>query len=75
MLNVVTSGASIRLIIRNDSGPSRRSTAIQGGESRKVGPGDIIVIPTGVPHQFTSIDKTITYTVIRVDADRALPLK
>lgn len=29
-----------------------RGSKIRGGESRKIGPGDIIRIPPGTPHQF-----------------------
>jgi mannose-6-phosphate isomerase-like protein (cupin superfamily) len=33
-----------------------RGTAIEGGESRKLGPGDVIRIPANTPHQFV-LDK------------------
>jgi mannose-6-phosphate isomerase-like protein (cupin superfamily) len=29
-----------------------RGTAVEGGESKKVGPGDIVRIPPNTPHQF-----------------------
>jgi mannose-6-phosphate isomerase-like protein (cupin superfamily) len=57
------------------SGPSLRGTALRGAESRHVGPGDIVIIPSGVGHIFSSIDGTIKYVVVRVDPDRVLPLK
>lgn len=57
------------------SGPSQRGASIREGESRRVGPGDIVIIPPGVAHLFTQIDGTIKYAVVRVDPDRVLPLK
>jgi mannose-6-phosphate isomerase-like protein (cupin superfamily) len=51
------------------AGPSVRGT-IQGGESRRMGPGDVVVIPPGVPHRFSSLEGTITYMVTRIEAPR-----
>lgn len=49
------------------AGPSVRGT-IQGGESRRMGPGDVVVIPPGLPHRFSSLEGTITYLVTRIEA-------
>ena len=39
-----------------------RSSAISGGEERHIVPGDMIIVPAGVPHWVRSIDgKEITY--------------
>jgi len=43
-----------------------RSTALKGGESRKVGKGDVVVLQPGTPHWFASIDGAITYLESRV---------
>lgn len=48
-------------------GPSQRGTVINGGETRHVGVGDVVVIPAGTPHMFTSLEGTIVYSVIRID--------
>ena len=56
-------------------GPSMRGGPLENGESRKVGPGDIIIVPAGVPHWFSSIDGAIRYSVVRVDSDKLLPPK
>lgn len=56
-------------------GPSMRGGALENGESRKVGPGDMIIVPAGVPHWFSSIDGAIRYSVVRVDPDKLLPPK
>jgi mannose-6-phosphate isomerase-like protein (cupin superfamily) len=39
----------------------------QGGESRRVAPGDIIIIPAGTPHGFSELDGPISYLVFRFD--------
>jgi mannose-6-phosphate isomerase-like protein (cupin superfamily) len=49
------------------AGPSVRGT-IQGGESRRMGPGDVVVIPPGLPHRFSKLEGTITYMVTRIEA-------
>jgi hypothetical protein len=51
------------------AGPSIRGT-IEGGESRPIGPGDVVVIPPGLPHRFSKLDGTITYLVTRIEAPR-----
>ena len=51
------------------AGPSTRGT-IPGGETRPIGPGDVVVIPPGVPHRFSHLDGDITYLVTRIEAPR-----
>ena len=55
------------------AGASVSGTSIRGSETRKVGVGDIIIIPSGVPHFFSSLDSDMKYFVVRVDPDRVLP--
>ena len=57
------------------NGPSVDGTGLEGGESRRVGPGDVVVIPAGVGHYFSSVDGSIRYLVVRVDLDKVVPLK
>lgn len=61
--------------VTETNGPSQRSSTMLNGESRHVGPGDVIIIPAGVTHWFTSVDGSIRYLVVRVDVDRVLPLR
>lgn len=42
----------------------------QGGESRRVGPGDVIIIPAGTPHSFSELDGPISYLVFRFEPER-----
>lgn len=42
-----------------------RGTGIAGGETRHVTKGDILVIPTGIPHWLSKIDGEIIYLVVK----------
>jgi mannose-6-phosphate isomerase-like protein (cupin superfamily) len=55
------------------NGPGGNGTAGQGAYSRRVGPGDIIIIPPGVLHAFSQITDQVTYLSVRPDPDRVLP--
>jgi len=55
------------------NGPGGNGTAGQGAYSRKVGAGDIVIIPPGVLHAWSQIPDHVTYLSIRPDPDRALP--
>ena len=56
------------------NGPSTEGSSIQNGVSRKIGPGDVVIIPPNTPHWFSEIrtDK-IVYLVVRIDPHRVLP--
>ena len=54
-------------------GPSTTGQATQGGQSRHVGPGDVIIVPPGVAHWFSKVDTDMNYLVVRVDGDHILP--
>jgi uncharacterized RmlC-like cupin family protein len=44
-----------------------RGSSISGGVSRKIGPGDIIRIPAGTPHQFIlAKGRTLSYFAIKI---------
>ena len=61
--------------VRLEDGPGASGTSIQGGVSRRIKAGDVVVIPAGVPHWFSAIEGSITYVVVRVDPDRILAAK
>ena len=49
------------------SGPSEvRGKEIAGGVERKLVKGDVMVIPSGVPHWFKEVNGTINYFVVKV---------
>jgi mannose-6-phosphate isomerase-like protein (cupin superfamily) len=43
----------------------RGAATIQNGVSRHVGPGDVILIPPGMPHWYKDLDGAITYLEVR----------
>lgn len=53
-------------LTRLGAGPSLMGER-QGGESRRVGPGDIIIIPAGTAHGFSVLDSPVSYLVFRFD--------
>lgn len=60
--------------VKQQDGPGETGTAIEGGTSRQIKAGDIVVIPAGTPHTFSKINGAITYIVIRIDPDQILTL-
>jgi mannose-6-phosphate isomerase-like protein (cupin superfamily) len=61
-------------VVKVLNGPSTSGGAVQGGASRKVGPGDVVIIPPNTPHWFSEITSDqIVYLVVRVDPHKVLP--
>jgi hypothetical protein len=54
-------------------GPSSTGAAIAGGDSRRIGPGGVIIVPPGVAHWFSAIESDLDYLVFRVDPGQVLP--
>jgi Cupin len=44
-----------------------------GGQSRRISPGDVIIVPPGVAHWFSAIEGDLDYLVVRVDPGHVLP--
>lgn len=57
---VVTGGR----IVRPAAGAGGTAT-IEGGETRRVGKGDAILIPEGTPHWYKDVEGSITYLEVR----------
>ena len=55
------------------SGP--RGEKIEGGVSRRVTVGDVIVIPGRTPHWWSSLDGDIRYMIVRADPVGTMTLK
>ena len=50
-----------------ETGPEElRGTAIEGGETRELKVGDVVVIPNGTPHWFKSVKAPFLYYVVKV---------
>jgi len=43
-----------------------RGAGIEGGEIRQLAKGDVIIVPAGVPHQFTEVTNPFLYYVVKV---------
>jgi len=43
-----------------------RAEKLSGGTPRRLTKGDVVVIPAGIPHQFTEVSGTFLYFVIKV---------
>jgi hypothetical protein len=61
--------------VREYNGPGNSGSSIRNPVTHQLKPGDVIVIPAGVGHWFTRIDDHITYLMVRIDPDKAVPLK
>lgn len=42
-----------------------RGQTIQGGETRELVPGDVVVVPAGAPHWFKEVETPFTYYVVK----------
>ncbi len=60
-------------IVKVAVGPSNNATFRQAAQTRRVGPGDVIIIPAGVYHGFTDVADHIDYISVRPDPDHVLP--
>jgi quercetin dioxygenase-like cupin family protein len=43
-----------------------RIAAMEGGVTRKIGKGDVIVVPANVTHWFKEVEKPVTYFGVKV---------
>jgi mannose-6-phosphate isomerase-like protein (cupin superfamily) len=74
LVNPKTRAADSVEVTRED-GPGVTGTAIQGGTTRQIKEGDVIVIPAGTPHWFSKIDGSLAYLVIRIDPSQLVALQ
>ena len=61
--------------VRLFNGPGNNGSEIRNGKTYQLKVGDVVVIPAGTGHQFTKIDDHITYLMVRIDPDKATPLR
>jgi mannose-6-phosphate isomerase-like protein (cupin superfamily) len=60
-------------IVKVAVGPSNQGTFKQAAQTRKVAPGDIVIIPAGVYHGFADVTDHVDYVSVRPDPDHVLP--
>jgi uncharacterized protein GlcG (DUF336 family) len=51
---------------KNTAPDEIRGSSIEGGETRLIAKGDVIVVPSGVPHWFKQVSGPLTYYVVKV---------
>ena len=61
---VVTGGKSIDA--KTVEPGEHRGTSIEGGETRQLKKGDVLIVPKGTPHWFKQVDGTFLYYVVKV---------
>jgi uncharacterized protein GlcG (DUF336 family) len=63
---VVTGG---EMVAPREVGPGEvRASAVEGGEQHALADGDVLAIPSGVPHQFVEVSDPFLYFVVKVGA-------
>lgn len=81
---LVTGGSLVNPVRRQSAnatvtginGPGVSGTEIANGVSRHIQKGDMVIIPAGTPHWWSSVDTPeVYYVVVRVDPDRVVALK
>jgi hypothetical protein len=60
---------------RDPKSTTVRGSRIDGGVSRRVVKGDVIIIPGRTPHWWSALETDIKYTITRSDPDNRLPLR
>ena len=69
---LVTGGVMTEAVQQNETWV--RGTAIEDGVSRRVQPGDVIIIPGHTPHWFSALETDLSYLIFRPDPDNRIPL-
>jgi mannose-6-phosphate isomerase-like protein (cupin superfamily) len=59
----------------NTGRPNFGGPRIEGGVTRQVVPGDVIIIPGNVPHWWSSLDTDIRYLIYRPDPEALQPVR
>jgi uncharacterized RmlC-like cupin family protein len=60
---------------RTEGNTTVRASRIEGGVSRRIAKGDLVIIPGWVPHWWSSLEGDISYLIIRPDPEGTLKLK
>jgi len=61
---LVTGGTATNL--KPTAAEELRGSGIVGGETRKLEPGDVVIIPNGIPHWFKEVSAPFLYYVVKV---------
>jgi len=72
---LVTGGTLIDPYRPETSTISLRGRGIEGGTSRRISPGDVVIIPGHTPHWWSNLESDIEYLIFRPDPDKRLSLR
>ena len=56
-------------------GPSTGGGPIVGGQSRKIGPGDVVIVPPNTAHGWSEVTDELVYLVVRMDPHKVLKIQ
>ena len=68
-------GVADSRVVTEINGPSIRGSRIEGGTSRRIAKGDVVIIPGGTPHWWSDLESDLAYLVVRPDPDDLLKTK
>ena len=71
---LVTGGTLIDPKPKSPTSVTLKGTGIEGGVSRDVGAGDVVIIPGYTPHWWSALDSNLSHLIIRTDPDNRLEL-
>ena len=58
------------------AGPSSSGRGMRGNVvSRKIGPGDAIIVPANTPHVVREVTSDIAFMIVRMDPNKVMKLK
>jgi mannose-6-phosphate isomerase-like protein (cupin superfamily) len=60
---------------RTPNSTNVRGSGIEGGVSRRITKGDVVIIPGHTPHWWSELETDIEYLIFRPDPDNRLPLR
>lgn len=72
---LVTGGTMVDPVDSPTNPTSQRAPRIDGGVTRRVVPGDVIIIPGHTPHWWSELETDIEYLIFRPDPDNRLRLR
>lgn len=71
----LVTGGTLSNLTEAANSTSVRGTAIEGGVSRRLVPGDVVVIPGHTPHWWSELEGDLSYLIFRPDPDNRLPIR
>ncbi|MBL1260841.1 MAG: hypothetical protein COB33_009970 [Thiotrichaceae bacterium] len=72
---LVTGGEMISPKRASPASITLKGAGIKGGVSRRVGPGDVVIIPGYTPHWWSELTDDLSYIIFRTDPDNRIELQ